>query len=189
MKNIVLFASGSGTNVENIIKYFTESKIARVVAVFSNNPVATVLERANKLHVHSVVFSKEDLKTGKVLHDLNQMHPELIVLAGFLLQFPEDIIESYPDKIINIHPALLPKYGGKGMYGAHVHKAVLESREKETGISIHYVNIHYDEGEIIFQKSISIEDCTTYEEIAEKIHELEQNFFPKVIEQILTEQQ
>ena len=189
MKNIVLFASGSGTNAENIIRYFAESKVAKVAALFSNNPAAMVLERAKNLQVDSVVFSKEELITGRVLKHLNKMHPDLIVLAGFLLQFPEDIIEKYLHKIINIHPALLPKYGGKGMYGAHVHKAVLENKEKETGISIHYVNSHYDEGEIIFQKNISIENCTTYEEIAEKIHQLEQDFFPKIIEQILTEQQ
>jgi phosphoribosylglycinamide formyltransferase-1 len=120
-----------------------------------------------------------------VLEQLHQFQPDLIVLAGFLLKFPESILTEYP-KVINIHPALLPKYGGKGMYGKNVHQAVLENKEKETGITIHYVNEHYDEGEFIFQKSVNIEDCKTAEEIAQKIHELEHQYFPEVIRKLIT---
>ena len=186
MKKIVLFASGSGTNAENIILHFKKSRQANVVAVFCNNPKAKVLERAQKHHVTAVFFSKEDLKTEIFLQKLNKFQPDLIVLAGFLLQLPENIIQSYSNKIINIHPALLPKYGGKGMYGMNVHQSVLENKESETGITIHYVNEHYDEGKIIFQKSVGIKDCITAEEIAVKIHELEQQYFPEVIEKLIT---
>lgn len=186
MKNIVLFASGSGTNAENIIKHFKKTGHGNVLAVFTNNQNAKVIERAKNNLVPTVIFSKEELKTDLFLQKLNDFHPDLIVLAGFLLQFPENIIKSYPNKIINIHPALLPKYGGKGMYGMNVHKAVLENKEKETGITIHYVNENYDEGKIIFQKSVSVQECKTPEEIAEKIHELEQKYFPLVIEKLLT---
>ena len=186
MKNIVLFASGSGTNAENIILHFKKSRQANVVAVFCNNPNAKVLERAKKHHVSAVVFSKEDLKTEIFLQKLNEFQPDLIVLAGFLLQLPENIIQSYSNIIINIHPALLPKYGGKGMYGMNVHQSVLENKELETGITIHYVNEHYDEGKIIFQKNVGIKDCETSEEIAVKIHELEQQYFPEVIEKLIT---
>lgn len=185
MKNIVLFASGSGTNAENIILHFKNNNQVNVVAVFCNNPKAKVLERSKNHQVPTVVFSKEDLKTGLILQKLNDFRPDLIVLAGFLLQFPETIIKSYSNNIINIHPALLPKYGGKGMYGMNVHQSVLENNEKETGITIHYVNEHYDEGKIIFQKNVAIDDCATAEEIAIKIHELEQRYFPQVIEKLL----
>ena len=185
MKNIVIFASGSGTNAENIILYFKNKTNVNIGALFSNNPNAQVIEKVKKHKVSTVVFSKEELKSEVILQKLNSLQPDLIILAGFLLQFPENIIKAYPDKIINIHPALLPKYGGKGMYGMNIHKAVLENKETETGISIHYVNEHYDEGKIIFQKSVSIKECTTPEEIAEKIHELEQQYFPEVIEKLL----
>ncbi len=186
MKKIVLFASGSGTNAENIIVHCNTKSQNNVVGVFSNNPHAKVLERAKKHHVKTLVFSKEELSQGLVLEQLKSIQPDLIVLAGFLLKFPDAIIKEYPNKIINIHPALLPKYGGKGMYGMHVHKTVLENKDKQTGISIHYVNEHYDEGGIIFQKSVNIEECTTPEQIAEKVHALEHEFFPKIIDQLLT---
>jgi phosphoribosylglycinamide formyltransferase 1 len=186
MKKIVLFASGSGTNAENIILHFQKSSIAKVSAVFSNNSNALVLEKAAKHQLATFVFSKEALTTGAVLEELRRIQPDLIVLAGFLLQFPTDIIRAYPGKIINIHPALLPKYGGKGMYGMHVHRAIFENKESETGISIHYVNDHYDEGKMIFQQSVSIADCMSCEAIAEKIHALEHEHFPKVIENLLT---
>ena len=131
------------------------------------------------------IFDKNQLNEGQVLEEINKLQPDLIVLAGFLLKFPELIIAHYPNKIINIHPALLPNYGGKGMYGMNVHRAVLENKEKETGITIHYVNEHYDEGEFIAQHKVNIENCTTAEEIAEKIHILEQRHFPIVISEIL----
>ncbi len=185
MKNIVVFASGSGSNAENIILYFRQKQTANVVAVFCNNPNAKVLEKANALNVPTEVFSKEELDTPKIAQKVISYQPDLIVLAGFLLKFPDTIIQAYPHKIINIHPALLPKYGGKGMYGMHIHRAILNNREKETGISIHYVNEHYDEGGLIFQKNIAIDDCASAEEIAEKIHQLEQEYFPEIIEQVL----
>ena len=186
MRKIVIFASGSGTNAENIIKYFENKEIGTVVAVFTNNPDAKVIERAKKLHLPTEIFSKAELFESKVLQKLNAIQPDLIVLAGFLLKLPENIIESYPNKIINIHPALLPKYGGKGMYGMNVHKAIVENKEKETGITIHFVNENYDEGNIIFQKKVTVLITDTPEVVAEKIHELEQENFPIVIEKLLT---
>jgi phosphoribosylglycinamide formyltransferase-1 len=185
MKNIVLFASGNGSNAEEIVKFFKSNKEGSVVAIFSNKADAKVLNRAKNHNIPSVVFSKAQLNEGFVLEKLQQFQPDLIVLAGFLLKFPESILKEYP-KVINIHPALLPKYGGKGMYGMHVHQAVLDNKEIETGITIHYVNENYDEGEFIFQKSVNIEDCKTAEEIAHKIHELEHQYFPEVIAGILT---
>ena len=185
MKNIVVFASGSGTNAENIIQNFKDTDFAKVVAVFCNNPKAGVLEKAKKWDIPVVLFSKTELNEGNVLQKLKSFNPHLIVLAGFLLKFPENIIHQYPNKIINIHPALLPKYGGKGMYGMNIHNAVLQNKELETGISIHYVNEHYDEGGLIFQQPVSIGQCTSSEEIAAKIHELEQEHFPKIISRLL----
>ena len=185
MKNIVLFASGNGSNAEEIIKYFKNNNQSTVVAVFSNKQEAKVLDRAKNHNLPAVVFNKEQLNDGFVLEKLHQLQPDLIVLAGFLLKFPESILKEYP-KVINIHPALLPKYGGKGMYGMNVHQAVLDNKEKETGITIHYVNEHYDEGEFIFQQSVNIEDCKSAEEIAHKIHELEHQYFPEVIANVLT---
>jgi len=185
MKNIVLFASGNGSNAEEIIKFFKNSEIGKVVAIFSNKAEAKVLDRAKNHNIPSVVFNKTQLNEGFVLEQLHQFQPDLIVLAGFLLKFPESILKEYP-KVINIHPALLPKYGGKGMYGMNVHQAVLENNEKETGITIHYVNEHYDEGEFIFQKAVNIEDCKTAEEIAQKVHELEHQYFPEVIGKLIT---
>lgn len=186
MKKIVIFASGSGTNAQNIIQYFQNNPVAKVVAVFCNKPDAKVLERAKNFHVNQFVFTKDDLQNKVVLEKLHQFKPDLIVLAGFLLKFPQSIIESYPNTI-NIHPALLPNYGGKGMYGMNVHKAVLENKDTETGITIHYVNEHYDEGGVISQHQVNIEDCQTAEEIAAKIHQLEQEYFPQIIHNLLSQ--
>lgn len=185
MKKIVIFASGSGTNAENIIKHFRSTNTATVVSVFTNNPNAKVIERAKNFEIPTEIFSKEDLFSGKVLQKILTIAPDLIVLAGFLLKLPESIVESYPNTIINIHPALLPKYGGKGMYGMNVHRAIVENKEKETGITIHYVNENYDEGNIIFQKRVTVLVTDTAEVVAEKIHELEQKYFPSVIEDLL----
>ena len=186
MIKIVIFASGSGTNAENIIRYFQATKSASVEAVFTNKADAQVIQRAEKYQVPSLFFTKNDLETGKVLQEINAIQPDLIVLAGFLLKFPESIVAEYPNKIINIHPALLPKYGGKGMYGMHVHRAVVENKESKTGITIHYVNENYDEGNIIFQKEVTVLISDTPEVVAAKIHELEQDHFPVVIEKLLT---
>lgn len=185
-KRIVIFASGSGTNAQNVIQYFQQGEIAEVVLVLTNKKDAKVIERAKNLNVESLFFNKSELLDEKgVLQVLKDINPDLIVLAGFLLKFPESILNNFHNRVINLHPALLPKYGGKGMYGHHVHQAVIESGEKETGITIHYVNENYDEGKIIFQKSTPLSDRDTPETVAEKIHQLEYKYFPKVIESVL----
>ncbi|MFD2942531.1 phosphoribosylglycinamide formyltransferase [Flavobacterium notoginsengisoli] len=185
MKKIIVFASGSGTNAENIIKYFSNTETAKVVSVFTNNASAKVIDRAKNHQIPVEIFEKNELLERNVLQKIQKIDPDLIVLAGFLLKFPENIIEQYPNKIINIHPALLPKYGGKGMYGMHIHRAIVNNKEKETGISIHYVNEHYDEGGIIFQANVALTDEDTPETVAEKIHELEQTHFPEIIHRLL----
>ena len=184
MKNIVLFASGGGSNAENIIRYFQGSEKIIVTHVFCNNPSAGVVKKAEDLGVEVILFSKTQL-SSTVLEKLKALKPDLIVLAGFLLKLPTEIVEQFPNRIINIHPALLPKYGGKGMYGMNVHKAIFENKDIETGISIHYVNENYDEGNVVFQDKVSISECSSAEEIANKIHQLEQRHFPTIIEKIL----
>lgn len=184
----MIFASGSGTNAENIIKYFKKSDTARVVAVFSNNRNAKVLRRAHEHEVKALLFDRDALyETNDVLNVLKDIDPDLIILAGFLWLFPKKILDSFPDKVINLHPALLPKFGGKGMYGEAVHKAVVEQKETRTGITIHYVNPKYDEGNIIFQKSFPVLPDMNHLDIAEKIHELEYQHLPVVIENLLKE--
>ena len=186
MKRIVIFASGSGSNAENIIKHFHGNCLAKVVYLLSNKKGAKVLDRAKRLEIPHSSFTKNELNIdSKVLDLLNELKPDLIILAGFLLKFPESIVKQYPNKIINIHPALLPKFGGKGMYGSHVHKAVVEKKEIESGITIHYVNENYDEGNIIFQAKTKINSTDNFEDVADKIHVLEQKHFPLVIEQLL----
>lgn len=186
MKRIAIFASGSGSNAENIITYFQNNKKAEVVLVLSNNPNALVLERANSLGVQNLVFNKHQLNDSKWASE-NLKNVDLIVLAGFLWKFPEHLLEQYKDKVVNVHPALLPKYGGKGMYGMHVHRAVVNNKETESGITIHYVNEHYDEGAIIFQAKCMLDTKDTPNDVAAKIHKLEMKHFPKVIQQILLE--
>lgn len=182
----MIFASGNGSNAENLIRYFKENGKARVIAVFSNNRTAKVLRRAHDLNVKALHFDREAFyESDEVLNLLKDMKPDLIVLAGFLWIFPKKILKRFPRKVINIHPALLPKYGGKGMYGMNVHQAVLKQKELETGISIHFVNDKYDEGELIFQTSTPVEPEDSVEEIAEKIHHLEYEYFPQVIENLL----
>jgi len=186
MKRIVIFASGSGSNAENIVKFFQNTELASVTLVLTNNPFAKVLDRCKKLNVSALSFNKTAfVKTSHVLDLLKTTKPDLIVLAGFLWKFPEFILKEFPDKVINIHPALLPKYGGKGMYGMHVHKAVVAHKEKETGITIHYVNEHYDEGAIIFQAKCDVYNQDTAEDVAAKIHDLEMTHFPEVILKLL----
>tara|TARA_R110002049_G_scaffold6287_1_gene40170 strand:- start:4120 stop:4692 length:573 start_codon:yes stop_codon:yes gene_type:complete len=187
MKRIVIFASGSGTNAENLITFFHNSDNASVIQVLSNNPDAKVLERAKNLKVSAFSFNRIAFsKTDDVLNILKTSKPDLIVLAGFLWKFPENILNEFPNKVINVHPALLPKYGGKGMYGMHVHKAVVENNESETGITIHYVNEYYDEGAIVFQAKCDVLPTDSAEDVAAKIHELEMEHFPKVVEQLLS---
>ena len=190
LKKIVIFASGTGTNAENIIKYFKDSSLARVVAVFSNRKSAKVLKKAHDLEVKALYFDREALyNSNEILHVLEDIKPDLIILAGFLWVFPDNILKRFPKKVINIHPALLPNYGGKGMYGARVHEAVINNKDLESGISIHYVNDKYDEGEIIFQTKTQIDEDDTPDSLAGKIHQLEYKHFPKVIEQLLQENQ
>lgn len=186
MKNIAIFASGSGTNAENIANYFKNSSDVNVALIVSNKKDAFVLERAEKLNIESVYFSKNDFEnTNEVLDLLRRKQIDFIVLAGFLLKVPGNLLEAYPDKIVNIHPALLPKYGGKGMYGDAVHKAVVEAGETESGITIHYVNENYDEGAIIFQAKCEVLADDTYEDVAKKVHILEYMHFPVIIEKLL----
>lgn len=180
---IAVFASGNGSNAENLITYFKKSNLVQVGLVLTNNPNAGVIARANRLKTPVCVFTKKDLHdSNKILEVLDDHQIDWIVLAGFLLLFPKNILKRYPNKIINIHPALLPKYGGKGMYGMHVHKAVIENNETETGITIHFVNEKYDEGKVIFQAKTVVESNDTPEDIAEKIHKLEYKWLPIVIE-------
>lgn len=185
MKRIAVFASGSGTNAENIIRHFQKSEVAVVVRVLTNNKDAKVLQRTKNLNINTFVFDRKDFVEEDTVFQLLKGEADFIVLAGFLWKVPPKIIEAFPQKIINIHPALLPKYGGKGMYGMHVHEAVKENNEKETGITIHYVNEQYDQGAVIFQKSVAVADVDTAAMIAAKVHELEHAYFPKVIEELL----
>lgn len=185
MKRIVIFASGSGTNVENIIKYFQETKTAAVTHVLSNNEHAKVFERCERLNIDASLFDKAAFTKDKTVLHFLQQEADFIVLAGFLWRIPSDIVAAFPNKIINIHPALLPKYGGKGMYGMNVHKAVKANNELESGITIHYVNENYDEGAIIFQAKTTISEDDSAENIAQKIHKLEYEHFPKIIEQVI----
>ncbi len=187
MKRIVIFASGSGSNAEKIIQYFQSTKTAVVTQVLSNNEHAKVLKKCKTLNTSGLYFEKADFFTSDVVLNLLKKEADYIVLAGFLLKIPSKIIEAFPNKIINIHPALLPKFGGKGMYGMHVHRAVKEQKETESGITIHFVNENYDEGSIIFQKKTSISTDDTPEIIAKKVLKLEHLYFPKVIEQVILE--
>ncbi len=185
-KRIVIFASGSGTNTQNLIQYFQQSKFAEVVLVLSNKKDAKVLERSKELNVKFLYFKKEALFSSKgIVKLLKETQTDIIILAGFLLKFPEIILKEFPNKVINLHPALLPKYGGKGMYGIHVHEAVIANNESETGITIHYVNENYDEGAVIFQKSTALSEKDTPKTVSEKIQKLEYKYFPKVIEKLL----
>lgn len=185
MKNIVIFASGAGSNAAAIIRHFSHHEYGRVTAVFCNKSDAGVLEIARDNHIPSVVFSRHELLEGGVLQKLHAFRPDLIVLAGFLLRVPEPIVEQYRGKIINIHPSLLPKFGGKGMYGMHVHQAVVDHREAETGITIHYVDEHYDEGDVIAQYKVDVDPNDTCDRVAEKVRQLEHSYFPSTIESLL----
>lgn len=186
MKRIAIFASGSGSNAQKIIEHFQDKPDIEVSLVLSNNAKAYVLERASDLGVPSYVFDRQLFYETNQVHDiLRDIGIDLIILAGFLWLVPSNLLKSWNRRIVNIHPALLPKFGGKGMYGDRVHKAVISAREKETGITIHYVNEVYDDGEIIFQEKFKILPGDTAESIAERIHVLEHKHFPEVIERIL----
>jgi phosphoribosylglycinamide formyltransferase 1 len=186
LKQIAIFASGSGTNAENIVKYFQQGNLARVAIILTNNKNAFVVDRAAQLNVASKVFSRDMLyHTNEIPELLLSLKTDLIVLAGFLWLVPDSLLKSFRGKIINIHPALLPKYGGKGMYGHIVHEAVLKSGDRESGITIHYINEKYDEGEIILQAKCEVNPAWSADDLAERIHELEYFHYPRVIEKIL----
>jgi phosphoribosylglycinamide formyltransferase-1 len=188
MKNVAIFASGSGTNAQAIIEYLHLGKVARVSCLLSNNPDAYVLLRAKQMAIPTYTFNRFDFyQSDRIAKILTRHSIDFIVLAGFLWLVPGYLISAYPRRIINIHPALLPKYGGKGMYGNNVHKAVIKNGEKESGISIHYVNEKYDEGDIIFQAKCTINQDDTPEKLAERIHQLEHTHFPKVVEKLILE--
>ena len=186
MKKIAIFASGNGTNADNICRYFAKHPDIKVFLIVSNRKAAGVFEVAARHGIPSLYINKEGwLDPRLLMKELDQRNIDFIVLAGFLKLIPPALIHAYNNKIINIHPALLPKYGGKGMFGMHVHEAVFQAKEKETGISIHYVNEHYDEGDIIFQAKKGLHANDTPHQIAEHIHALEMKYFPKIIEDIL----
>ena len=186
MKKIAIFASGAGTNAQNIIEYFADNNYIQVCRIYSNNEDAFVLTRAKNFGIPTFTFNRNEfLKTDNILNQLEKDETDLIVLAGFLWLIPKNILVNFTNRIINIHPALLPSYGGKGMYGMIVHEAVIKAGDKESGISIHFVNEKYDDGEIIFQARCKIDEKDTPESLASKIHALEYKHFPQVIEDFL----
>lgn len=190
MKKIAIFASGSGSNAENIIQYFAQKPQFCVKSVFCNVPDAYVLERAKKYRIPSFVFNREEFRNpDKVFRQLQEQEIDFIVLAGFLWLMPSFITAAWPNKIVNIHPALLPAYGGKGMYGHHVHEAVIAAGEKESGITIHYVNDHYDQGAIIFQAKCPVLPTDTPDDLAARVHELEYRYFPQIIAETILKQE
>jgi len=185
---IAVFASGSGSNAQRIAEYFAGKGLLKITAVYCNNSGAYVLERAKLLGIPSVSFNRNDFYNSSfVLDDLKSREIDWIVLAGFLWLIPDPILKAYPQKIINIHPALLPAYGGKGMFGMKVHESVIAAGEKQSGITIHHVNELYDEGDIIFQATCKVHTGDTPEMLAAKIHELEYEYFPVVIEKLVCE--
>lgn len=186
MKRIVILASGSGSNAENIITFFNGIDTVQVSAVLTNKKTAGVLERCERLKVPAFYFNRSAFyDSDGVIQLLRSLGPDLIVLAGFLWKVPVPLIDAFPNHIINIHPSLLPKYGGKGMYGAKVHQAIVDNAERETGITIHYVNMNYDEGAIVFQAKTEVTPEDNADSIANKVHQLEYEHFPKVIEELL----
>ena len=185
-KKLAIFASGSGSNAENICNYFAESSDIEVVLICTNKRDAFIVKRANKLNIPVYIFTKYELNNFVDLHKkLQSIGVDIVILAGFLLKLPAIMVDSYPNRIINIHPSLLPKYGGKGMYGSNIHKAVIKNKETESGISIHFVNQNYDEGKIILQKKCSISASESVETLIHKIHKLEYNYFPGAIEKTI----
>lgn len=182
---IIIFVSGNGSNMENIVTYFQSVNSNTSFKVYSNKSDCGAIPRAKKLGLPVFTFTKADLASGVVKNELALDNPKLIVLAGFLLKIPASLTTTYNNRIVNIHPSLLPKYGGKGMYGKHVHQAVIANKEKQSGITIHYVNEHYDEGNIVAQFTCSLEELETVDSLTKKIHQLEKEHFPKTIHQLI----
>jgi phosphoribosylglycinamide formyltransferase-1 len=187
MKNVAIFASGEGTNAENLFNYFNNDKRVKIKLVVTNNDSAGIVEKAERHKKNVQIISKTALEeyTSQIIEFLKTEKIDIIVLAGFLLKIPEQLVKAFPNQIINIHPALLPKHGGKGMYGHHVHKAVIANKEKESGITVHYVNEEYDKGEIILQETCEVSEAETVESLAAKIRKLEFEFLPKALEKII----
>ena len=185
MYRVAIFGSGSGTNAQNILKYFEEGEVARVHLVLTNKRSAGIIDRARPYGVPVVVFDRDQMESGIVLERLESHKIDFIVLAGFLWKLPVEIVQRFENKVLNIHPALLPDYGGEGMYGMNVHRAVVENEEEETGITIHYVNEHFDEGEPIFQARCEVTVDDTPETLAQKIHALEHLHFPLIVEKLV----
>ena len=186
MINLAIFASGSGTNAERLFEKFRDHPRGRVAVLLTNNPQAGVIARADRFGIPLVVFTKPELATTEVLLTHLQAYAvDLIVLAGFLLKIPPKLVQAYPDRIVNLHPALLPAYGGKGMYGRHVHEAVVAAGETETGISIHYVNEHYDKGRLIRQVRCAVLPGDSAEDVATRVHRLEHQHYPEVVEELV----
>lgn len=182
MIKIAIFASGSGSNAERIVEFFNSNDEVEVSFILTNNSTAGVIERAQRLNIPVVIFNKKVFsKTDKIVEMLQLQGIDWVILAGFLWLVPDNLTRAFENRMINIHPALLPKYGGKGMWGHHVHEAVVANKEKQTGITIHYVNEHYDEGKVIFQAKCEVTENDTPENVAAKIHELEYQYFPEVI--------
>ena len=189
MINVALFASGEGTNAENLINYFSASKEVKIKLVVTNNAEAGIVKRAEAHKKNIQIISKQALTnyTEQIIDFLQTEKVDLIVLAGFLLKIPEKLIQAFPNRIINIHPALLPKHGGKGMYGRYVHEAVIKAKEKESGITVHYVNEEYDKGAAILQELCKVDEHETIETLEEKIRALEYFYFPKAVEKVIEE--
>ena len=186
MKHIIIFASGAGTNARAIMQYFRHYPDVKIEAIICNKPKAGVIDVAQEFQVPYYLITRKDLyETDNVLNLLQRPETDLIVLAGFLWLIPENILQAFPGKIINIHPALLPSHGGAGMYGKKVHESVIHAKDQETGITIHYLNEKYDEGKVILQKNVAVEPDDTAESIAKKVHELEHAWYPKTIAQLL----
>ncbi len=187
MKRLAIFVSGGGTNLQRIAEYFAPNPDVEIACVVSNNKDAYANRRAENLGIKLMVIDRRRFNDKAFSEELKALNVDLIVLAGFLWLVPQHLIDAFPNKIINIHPALLPKYGGKGFYGHHVHEAVVAAHEKESGITIHYVNECYDSGDVIFQKKVAVAETDTPDDVAAKIHVLEQENFPVVIENLLYE--
>ena len=186
MKKLAIFASGEGTNAQNIIDFFKSSVTIKIALIVSNKSQANVLSRAKAADIPYYIISREDFYiTNRLLDVLHENSIDWIVLAGFLWLIPDNLIHRYPRRIINIHPSLLPKYGGKGMYGSRVHEAVIAAKEKESGITIHYVDGEYDKGQIIFQAKCSVDSTDTSDLLAQKIHDLEKKHLPQIIQKLV----
>ena len=184
-KKIVIFISGKGSNAKNLINYFSDNKELVISHVFSNNKHSDLNSYLLNTKVQYFLFEEEEI-SGKVFDELKKINPKLIILAGFLKKIPPSYLSFFKNKIINIHPSLLPKYGGTGMYGSNIHKKVIQNKESESGITIHYVSKEYDAGKIIFQKKIKVDKNDTPKKLEEKIHKLEYEYFPKIVESLLT---